>query len=193
MSAWRRVASATSAGLDACFGRHKLLVVNTVSCGAFLGLGDVIQQRIERRRGLATRHDWARTGRLFLVGLSQGPPHHYFYIWLDKAVPGRGRGAVGGKVLLDQLLGAPFFAASFFLAAGLLEGRPLPACWREFCAKFPAVYAFDWLLWPPAQALNFSLVPPAYRVLYVNAVTVVWDVFLSYIKHCDQPSITKEE
>ena len=29
------------------------------------------------------------TGRMFLVGLSQGPPHHYWYIWLDKLLPKR--------------------------------------------------------------------------------------------------------
>ena len=26
---------------------------------------------------------------MFLVGLSQGPPHHYWYIWLDKLLPKR--------------------------------------------------------------------------------------------------------
>ena len=25
---------------------------------------------------------------MFAVGLSQGPPHHYFYICLDKYIPG---------------------------------------------------------------------------------------------------------
>jgi len=187
--------AATNARLDACFGRHKLLVVNTVSCGAFLGLGDIIQQKIERHRGTAAtpHHDWRRTGRLFVVGLTQGPPHHYFYIWMDQLVPGRTKGAVGRKVLLDQLWCAPFFAVTFFLTAGLLEGQPLPECWKEFCRKFPAVYAFDWLLWPPSQAINFMFVPAEYRVLYVNAVTVLWDVFLSYMKHCDRPAATKEQ
>jgi Mpv17 / PMP22 family len=31
--------------------------------------------------------------------------------------------------------------------------------------------------------VSFSLVPAQFRVLYVNLVTVVWDIFLSYIKH----------
>ena len=61
------------------------------------------------------------------------------------------------------------------------------SCWREFKAKFPTIYAFDWLIWPPSQAVNFLLIPSQYRVLYVNGVTVLWDIFLSYIKHKPDP------
>lgn len=56
-------------------------------------------------------------------------------------------------------------------------------CWEEFKAKFPTIYLFDWVIWPPSQAINFALVPAKYRVLYVNFVTVLWDVFLSHMKH----------
>ena len=42
---------------------------------------------------------------------------------------------------------------------------------------------YDCSLWPAAQALNFLYVPPVYRVVYVNVVTVAWNVFLSYAKH----------
>ena len=45
---------------------------------------------------------------------------------------------------------------------------------------------FDWCIWPPTQYVNFVYVPSKYRVSYVNAVTVVWDVFLSYMKHFDE-------
>ena len=67
------------------FGKY-LWVTNTVSCGCLLATGDLIQQNIEHIRGVNIKsgYDWGRTGRLFLVGLSQGPPHHVFYIWLDK-------------------------------------------------------------------------------------------------------------
>ena len=45
---------------------------------------------------------------------------------------------------------------------------------------------FDWCIWPPTQYVNFVYVPAKYRVSYVNAITVVWDIFLSYMKHFDE-------
>ena len=45
------------------------------------------------------------------------------------------------------------------------------------------LFQFDWIIWPPSQYINFKYVPAAARVLYVNIITVVWDIFLSYIKH----------
>ena len=41
----------------------------------------------------------------------------------------------------------------------------------------------DWALWPAAQALNFSVIPAQFRVLYVCGVTLCWNTFLSYYKH----------
>ncbi|KAG0692743.1 Mpv17-like protein 2 [Chionoecetes opilio] len=166
------------------FGRY-LWVTNTVSCGGMLALGDGIQQQVERLRGVSAKqsYDRERTGRLFLVGLSQGPPHHIFYAWLDKVLPQRTGKVVFKKIMADQFLAAPFFAVTFFMGAGLLEGLTPAESWSEFKAKFPAVYAFDWLIWPPTQAINFYFVPAPYRVLYVNVITVIWDVFLSYMKH----------
>ena len=51
-------------------------------------------------------------------------------------------------------------------------------------------FQFDWIIWPPTQYLNFRYIPQSFRVLYVNTVTVVWDVFLSYIKHHVRSRIT---
>ena len=41
-----------------------------------------------------------------------------------------------------------------------------PLCsqaWGEFVDKFPTIYLFDWIIWPPSQAVNFLLVPARFR------------------------------
>ena len=40
---------------------------------------------------------------MFAVGLSQGPPHHYWYVWLDRLIPRKDIRAVLFKILLDQV------------------------------------------------------------------------------------------
>ncbi|TRY80897.1 hypothetical protein TCAL_07753 [Tigriopus californicus] len=171
------------------FSKH-LAWTNTITCGFLLGGGDIIEQRIEkyRKKHTPSPHEFnaSRTGRMFLVGLSQGPPHHYWYTFLDKYLPKRDLRTVGIKILADQLIAAPFFALTFFYGIGLLEKNTFSGCWTEFVAKFPYIYAFDWFIWPPTQYVNFVWVPPKYRVLYINFITVIWDVFLSYIKHVEE-------
>lgn len=40
-------------------------------------------------------------------------------------------------------------------------------------------------MWVPTQFVNFYVVPVKYQVFYINAVTMLYNVFLSYIKHVD--------
>lgn len=166
------------AGVKTSFGKN-LLLTNTLSSGGLLVVGDLIQQRAEGRE----RIDRARSLRMLTVGLSQGPPHHYWYLYLDRFLPGKAPLTICKKILADQIFAAPFFAVTFIYGASLLEGHSPSQCWAEFCTKFPTIYLFDWVIWPPSQAINFWLVPTQFRVLYVNLVTVLWDVFLSYMKH----------
>ena len=58
----------------------------------------------------------------------------------------------------------------------ILDNRYLP---------FPFTFYLqaDWMLWPAAQAINFRLLSPRYRVVYVASVTCVWNSFLSFMKH----------
>ena len=108
----------------ASFGKH-LLLTNTVSSGGFFVLGDAIQQRVEMTQNPGQKFDVRRCSRLGLVGLTQGPPHHYWYVYLDKFLPGKAYGVVMKKILADQVFAAPFFAITFIFGAGLMEGNSL--------------------------------------------------------------------
>ena len=38
----------------------------------------------------------------------------------------------------------------------------------------------NWSFWPVFHVLNFRFVPPGDRILYINAVQVLYNVFLCY-------------
>ena len=77
---------------------------------------------------------------MLVVGLAEGPPHHWWYTGLDRLLPGRTARVVRLKILADQLVAAPLFALTFFVGMDLLEGRTLRDGLQEFRRKFPEVY-----------------------------------------------------
>ncbi len=45
------------------------------------------------------------------------------------------------------------------------------------------MYLAEWVIWPPAQFVNFWLLPTRFRVLFDNAVSLGYDVYTSHVKH----------
>lgn len=169
------------------FRGHYLIITNTVTCGFLLGAGDVIQQSLERRQKPTRHWEKDRTVHMFITGCSMGPLLHFWYSWIDKIVPGKGLQRVKivvMKVTIDQLF-APFFGTWYFLFMGMLQGHTLAANWKEFKAKFWDYYLAELSVWPACQLINFLFLPPIYRVLFVNTVTLGWNIYLSYLKHRD--------
>lgn len=42
------------------------------------------------------------------------------------------------------------------------------------------VYRAGWVFWPLANMVNFLLVPPTGRVLYVNCAGLLWNTYLRF-------------
>ncbi|XP_072041004.1 mpv17-like protein 2 isoform X2 [Amphiura filiformis] len=131
--------------------------------------------------GTRPEWDWARTGRMLTIGLLLGPLNHYWYLLLDRVLPGATGRIVAKKVLLDEIIASPIFTTSFFMGVGLLEGNTVGDSFAILRKKFLTVYMMDLMVWPPVQAINFFFVPPQLRVLYVNFFILIWDVFLSFM------------
>ncbi|KAM6993228.1 mpv17-like protein 2 isoform 3-T3 [Passerculus sandwichensis] len=107
------------------FSGRLLLLTNTVSCGGLLAAGDVLQQEWHRRKHPQSQLQLGRTGRMFVVGCSLGPLMHYWYLWLDWALPARGVRCLRTgikKVLIDQLVASPTMGACH-----RHPGGPIPA------------------------------------------------------------------
>lgn len=128
-------------------------------------------------------HDYVRTRNMMIVGLLQGPFHHWFYMILDRVVPGRNAMSVVKKTCLDQTIASPTCLAIFFIGLGLLENRNVEEIREEVKMKLYDTWKVDCCFWPPTQCVNFLFVPLRYRVLYTNFMTMIYDIFLSYIKY----------
>lgn len=49
-----------------------------------------------------------------LVGLSQGPMHHYIYKWMDLIIPGSCLKSVAYKIAIDQFINCPIYITQFY-------------------------------------------------------------------------------
>eukprot|EP00794_Sanderia_malayensis_P008066 gene8066-8929_t len=171
------------------FGRY-LFVTNTISYVALYGLGDVLIQYIERhalRKENDNRgHDFRRTLSFMAFASFHGPVNHFWYSALDRFIKGSKHSNVFKKLIADQLIFAPYSTGIFFMGLGTIEGQSLKTSVEETKRKFIPTYLADLAIWPAAQILNFYVVPPHLRMMYINTVTLFWNTFLSYMKHKDQ-------
>eukprot|EP01135_Chromosphaera_perkinsii_P001638 Nk52_evm15s208 gene=Nk52_evmTU15s208 len=157
------------------------LTANTASAVLLGGVGDVIEQKVIQRRP-----DWDhwRTVRMGSIGVVLGPLGHYWYMGLDKMLTTTiSARVISKKVLLDQCIMAPSCIFVFYTGLNYLETRNMKDALAEFRLKFWDTWMMDWKVWPAAQTINFYLVPRPYRVLFVNVMTLLMDIYLSGMKN----------
>lgn len=87
------------------FGKY-LLLTNTASSGLLMYIGEIVAQRIDKsQRKLPgeIQYDKEKIKQLTVVGISQGPLHHYTYLWMERLLPGKAKTTVFKKILSDQV------------------------------------------------------------------------------------------
>lgn len=88
------------------FGKY-LLLTNTVSSGVLMFVGEIAAQKLDSKsRKTSTgeiMYDKEKVKQLTVVGISQGPLHHYTYLWMERLLPGNAKGTVFKKILSDQV------------------------------------------------------------------------------------------
>jgi len=171
--------------LSSAYEPSNLLYTNVAASGGLLFLGDIIQQNIElfRETHETGSYDYSRSARMLGMGLFHGAPRHFFYLTLEKRIPGSSFLSAAKKVFFDQAVLSVFIDSTFLFGMTFLEGDGVKASWSNMLERFPMVYMYDNMLWPPVQMVNFTMVPSRFRVLYVNIGNLVWNTILSFAHH----------
>ncbi|KIH89476.1 protein Mpv17 [Sporothrix brasiliensis 5110] len=155
------------------------LLTQSVTTAVLFAVGDITAQQLVERRG-PTGHDSMRTGRMALYGGAVfGPAAATWYGILQRhVVLSTPRKTMLARVAADQGVFAPVFIGVFLSSMAVLEGgSPQEKLEKNYKNALTANY----MLWPAAQMVNFSLVPLEHRVLFVNLVSIGWNSYLSYL------------
>ncbi|KAK3912691.1 Mpv17-like protein 2 [Frankliniella fusca] len=163
---------------------HKYLLYTNVAISVSLsGVGDTLEQHYEILSNQKEEWEKSRTVRMSISGMTVGVICHNWYKFLDSKFPGRTIKIVAQKVMIDQIICSPLCIATFFITLGILEKATWAETKKEIKDKAWRLYAAEWVVWPPAQVLNFYILPLRYRVLYDNTISLGYDVYTSYVKH----------
>ena len=166
------------------FGKY-FLTTNVVISTSFAGIGDTIEQYIERHFLGLPNQSWSavRTLKLAATGFPVGYITHYWYVALDKRYVQNTALNILKKIVWSQLIYTPACILVFFLTLGLLERQSIDEMRENMITKGQRIYVVDWMFWPPVSLVNFYIVPLRYRLLYENTVSIGFDVFNSYVYH----------
>ncbi|GLI61596.1 hypothetical protein VaNZ11_004014 [Volvox africanus] len=155
------------------------LLTKALTCALLNALGDVFCQLFIE----AGKWDIRRTAIFTFMGLAVvAPTLHYWYALLNKLVRAGGTTGATIQLLLDQGVFAPVFLATFISVLFTIEGKPhliKPKLEQDLLETVKV----NWVLWIPAQYLNFRFVPPNLQVLTANVVALIWNTYMSFQSH----------
>ncbi|XP_041986777.1 mpv17-like protein 2 [Aricia agestis] len=165
------------------FSDKYLLLTNVTISVTLSSVGDLLEQTYEVYTKEQDRINPKRTMHMAFSGAALGVLCHHWYKILDKFIVGKTLDMVTKKLLLDQLIFSPVMIITFFGSLAILEDNPTENFVSEVKDKFVTLYKAEWMVWPPAQVINFYFLPTRFRVLYDNTISLGYDVYTSQVKH----------
>uniref|UniRef100_A0A7S3L6N3 Peroxisomal membrane protein MPV17 n=1 Tax=Amphora coffeiformis TaxID=265554 RepID=A0A7S3L6N3_9STRA len=117
----------------------------------------------------------------FFGFIYHGPSGHYFYNWLDSKITGKESKDVALKVAIDQICWCPIFMTVFFTYLGLVNGDSFSTIGNKIKTDLLSACQGSWKVWPIVHAVNFKFISNKHRLLFLNAVQIAFNMFLSLI------------
>ncbi|XP_070565213.1 mpv17-like protein [Ptychodera flava] len=163
---------------------RRLLRSRLFGSSVFMGsifMASELTQQVMKRKTL----DVKQIARMGIYGfVFNGPWNFCWFKVLDTFVGGDRlkKSTAFCKVLLDISISGPVTVSGFYTGLGLLEGKRHDDILTEVKQKFTRTYLTGVAYWIPVQTVNFLLVLPQHRVLFVGTAVFIWSNFLCYMK-----------
>ncbi|KAI8322041.1 hypothetical protein GQ54DRAFT_304350 [Martensiomyces pterosporus] len=171
------------------------LLTLALTNGVMGATGDILAQYIsppppaaaDAKKTFSSQYNPWRTARFFAYGCMFAPVAHRWYSLLDRRLPFPAKAAASSsaqrgptsaamlltackRVVADQTVFAPAAIAAFFTVMGVMEGKGPSEIGASLRERYPEALVGNYVLWPAAQLINFSLVPLIYRVPFSSLV-----------------------
>ncbi|KIS69040.1 uncharacterized protein UMAG_03019 [Mycosarcoma maydis] len=148
--------------------------------------------------------DWSRSGRFLAFNVGMAPLLAEWNKFLEFKFPLRSSAlatgaaaaaaastassmskvslrALANRLVMDQVLFAPFGLALFTGAMGYMERGSIDGVKDKFGEMYIPALLANWQVWPLVQLVNFRYMPLKYRVPFVSTVGILWNVGLSLL------------
>lgn len=153
-----------------------------INVALIMGAGDLIAQLALEDKPIS---DWnyQRSLRFSALGFCVvAPVMRKWYGTLDgmvsKKQPPLHRGLK--KMFLDQAVFAPPFTLLISYLVPFINGQKHEKIVDNLKKTYFDILKANYMLWPMAQVINFSLVPLQYQVLYSQFIALIWNSYLSW-------------
>lgn len=145
-------------------------------------VGDVIAQRMEGKS--MGDIDRLRTLRSLTAGLiGHGPLSHFWYNFsenlFDNVLHWTAAWSIVPKIALDQALWGPIWNNTYLLLLGLMKMESLEDIWGDMKRTTVPLLLSGLKLWPLAHVFTYGLIPVENRLLFVDAVEILWVTILA--------------
>ncbi|CAG9771579.1 unnamed protein product [Ceutorhynchus assimilis] len=104
---------------------------------------------------------------------------HYFYSFLERAVPDEASFAIAKRLFLERLVYSPLYQAFALYTLARLEGKDHDTAVKQLKDLYFTVVTSSWKYLTLLQLLNVSVVPPMLRVLVVNLIGFFWTIYIA--------------
>jgi len=165
------------------------LRTKALTSGAVYAIGDVIAQSRQEEEGEGTysmlgKLDRWRVLRSLAAGLiGHGPMSHVWYRvsedFFDNVMHLHAWWDFVPKVIVDQTVFGPVWNNSYILLLGLMQLHTPSRIWEDMKRTTIPLILSGLRLWPFVHCITYGLIPVENRLLWVDAVEIVWVTILA--------------